>query len=92
MILHIINRSPFTTNHLKNCLEVISPEDALLFMDDGVYALQGDLLKNLPFKIHAIEMDLQARGLNGSNSSATLINYAQMVELVAKYPLSKTWF
>lgn len=92
MILHIINRSPFTSNHLKSCLEIISTEDALLLMDDGVYALQDSLLKNLPFKIHAIEIDLQARGLNASNSGVALINYEQMVELVTQYPLSKTWF
>lgn len=96
MILHLVSTSSFTDNHLANCLEIITPADALLLMGDGVYALTDSRIwEELPTikEVFAIEEDCLARAVKvPADRQWQLINFGEMVDVVARYPLSQSWF
>ena len=37
-MLHIVNKSPFQTSTLDTCLRMALPGNALLLIEDGIYA------------------------------------------------------
>jgi len=82
--LHLI----FSAEGLQSCLGIIQPEDALLLIEDGVYAVLGDSATRL----HAIEDDLVARGLQDLHAdNVQRIDYSGMVELVARHQPIVSW-
>ena len=47
-MLHIVNKSPFTTTSLESCLRVAKPGATILLIEDGVYgALDGSRVRTL---------------------------------------------
>lgn len=82
--LHMVNRS----SALAACLAVAADEDAVLLIEDGVYATLRAPVRPL----HAIEDDIRARGLTSRVDVAiTRIGYAEMVELTVKHQPIVSW-
>jgi len=95
MLLHTFNKSPYRTQTLTSCLELFSADDALVLLEDGVYAGTHPDLTNLLDKkrqVYAIEADVQARGLlDRMPAEIQIIDYAAFVALCCEYPKQKTW-
>jgi tRNA 2-thiouridine synthesizing protein B len=92
-ILHLVCRSPFESDALTRCLERAGAEDAVLLMENAVYAV----LKEVPAngKLYALLPDLEARGLDTEAATARtiqLVDYEGFVELTERYPLSLSWY
>ena len=67
-MLNTINKSPFANNSFETSSRFFQPGDPILFIEDGVYAVQAnnkfsntlrDILKNNP--VYALGPDLNAR-------------------------------
>ena len=98
-MLHIVNKSPFERNALDSCLRVAQPGNALLLIEDAVYAAVGgntmaDKVKAASdtVKIYALAPDLEARGMKGAVvAGVTLVDYGGFVDLVAEHPVVQSW-
>lgn len=90
--LHIINKAN-ASQGLSSCLRVMLPGDGLLLMEDGVYLAAQ--LPALPeaVRAHALQEDLQARGLAlpGEGTALFTVDYAGFVALVCAYARSVSW-
>ncbi len=99
-VLHIINKSPYDRNSLDTCLRMARPGSAILLIEDGVYAVQGNsaaatkvsrAMENNP--IYALQPDLQARGVSEANmlDGVKLVDYDGFVELTTEYDKLQSW-
>jgi len=99
-VLHIINKSPFDRNSLDTCLRMARPSSAILLIEDGVYAVQGNssaaskvkqALENHP--VYALQPDLQARGISEENmlDGVEMVDYDGFVKLTTEYDKSQSW-
>ena len=96
-ILHTVNQSPFTNNTLAQCLAYIDAGDAILLLEDGVYAAlssQSLAAQLTHTTCYAIKDDLKARGLLEQDRLVhiTLIDMNQFVELTTQYDLVQSWY
>lgn len=96
-ILHIVNKSPFTHSTLQSCLAVCSNQDAVLLMEDGVYAaLQTSELHSLTIqglKVYVLSCDAEARAISQKiSSSFQLINYEKFVQLTITHNCVQSWY
>ncbi len=93
--LHTLARSP-ASNLLTECQQLLAQNDALLFIEDGVYyASRTDLLGLIPGKrkIYALREDILARGL--SNKIAARVEVVSMhkfVKLCCEHKKVINWF
>jgi tRNA 2-thiouridine synthesizing protein B len=95
MILHTINKSPYSTSTLNDCLRLCSDGDAILFIEDGVYAVQqgAQTTKQYPtITFYALGPDLEARGLNTMQTDIITIDDNAFVELAIKYQKVQSWY
>ena len=66
MLLHVLNRSPATSEVYRQALAAMGPYDRLLLIEDGVQGAVGTLVARfagLEGRLYAQEEDLVARGL-----------------------------
>lgn len=95
-ILHIVNQSPFDKPCLEQCLQHYTDDDAIIFLENGVYSLlsayeASEQLKNKT--CYAIAADVDARGLNDQlNAGAKLISFNDFVHLCTEYDLTQSWY
>jgi tRNA 2-thiouridine synthesizing protein B len=98
-MLHIVNKSFAQTSALASCLRLSKAGQALLLIEDGVYAatqasaaasgLGGALAK---LKVYVLQPDVEARGMAGKLvDGVTAVDYAGFVELVAEHPTNQSW-
>lgn len=97
MILHIVNKSPYSNPALASCLRLISRDDALLLIEDGVYVGLGEAAElealDEAVPVYALVPDLAARGvLNALAPRIKAIEDRAFVELTLTYPKSQSWF
>jgi tRNA 2-thiouridine synthesizing protein B len=99
-MLHLIQKSPFQSQCLNECLKVASDTDSFLLMLDGVYALQSpdflnhDVITNNK-NIFILEDDLLARGLSIPEShekNISAIDYQKFVELTLNNSKTLSWY
>lgn len=88
MTLHIVNRSPYSANALIDCLASFAEGDALLLIEDGVYALGTEIAAKT---IYCLEVDAQARGLQ-IPENVEAIDDARWVELCTQHKPIVSWF
>ncbi|TQV73458.1 sulfurtransferase complex subunit TusB [Exilibacterium tricleocarpae] len=101
MILHTVNKSPFSHSLLEACLAIMGAKHSLLLLEDGVYGT----LKTSPMAaalaergragaIYALEADLRARGLTDTAllSCVKPIDYAGFVRLATEHSKVQSWF
>jgi tRNA 2-thiouridine synthesizing protein B len=97
-MLHIVNKSPFSSSTLDECLNV-AQGGALLLIEDAVYAatagsayesrLREALAK---FRVFVLQPDLEARGMGGSLlEGISPIDYSGFVDLVVENLNCQSW-
>ncbi|MEA1888273.1 MAG: sulfurtransferase complex subunit TusB [Pseudomonadota bacterium] len=97
--LHTINKSPFDRNSLDSCLRVISDGDAILLIEDGVYAATGtsfsDTVKAAAqsHSVYVLGPDLSARGMkeDGIVEGVKVVDYEGFVDLVTEHDKINSW-
>jgi tRNA 2-thiouridine synthesizing protein B len=98
-MLHIVNKSPSQTRTLDSCLRLAQAGDALLLIEDGVYAATtrspaaGAVRQAAArLKVYALQADLDARGVaTALLEGVTPIDYGGFVDLVAEHPNNQSW-
>lgn len=98
-MLHIVNKSHTQTNSLQSCLRLAKPGQAVLLIEDAVYAATAggadssgviEALANL--KVYALQPDVDARGMAGKLiDGVTAIDYAGFVDLVTEHSNNQSW-
>lgn len=84
--LHVVNKA----DALSDCLPLLANGDALLLIEDGVYAACADIDASVP--CHALADDLEARGLvNRIANAIEALSYDGFVELVERHQPIVTW-
>ncbi|WP_354623249.1 sulfurtransferase complex subunit TusB [Psychromonas sp. MME2] len=96
MILHTVNKSPFASFAIGDCLELLSDNDSLLLIEDAVIATAADHhyfaeLDKLSEqgRLFVLAADLDARGI--CNKIAKQCCYAEFVELAATHQSQLAW-
>ena len=97
-MLHTINKSPFETTTFETCIRFLVPGDPVLFIEDGVYAVQSGnkfsptierVLKTNP--VFALGPDLDARGIGDIADGVESVDYDGFVGLVEEHQVN-SWF
>jgi len=93
--LHTISKPP-SSGLLDSCLTNVNENDALLFIEDGVYyasKFSPDLKTPHYLELFSLEADIMARGLNQSIlNTIKIINYNDFVDLCVRYDKVVNWF
>lgn len=92
MTLHLIQKSPFTTSTLDDCLNMINPSDAILLMQDGAYAVNDSRLLSADHAVYVLTDDIEARGITTNNDQAKGISYSDFVELCTQHTNTISWY
>ncbi|WP_416140618.1 sulfurtransferase complex subunit TusB [Halomonas sp. HK25] len=96
MLLHILNRSPATSEVYRQALAAMGPDDRLLLIEDGVQGALGGLVDrfgDLQGRLHVLEEDLSARGLEPlCDASVALVDVEGFVTLTEEAQRTVSWF
>ncbi len=106
MLLHTVNKSAFDNNALGDCLQVVTANDAVLLIENGVYAAlnspQHDLdpiksIKQLSAngtRFYVLGADCEARGLDSSALQPVFntIDSVGFVALAAAASAIQSWY
>lgn len=100
MILHLVNKSPYSHGCLQESLKYLGEQDEVLLLEDGVIAcIESPALPNgfievvQQNKVYALTPDLVARGLADKvMSNIKVIDDQGFVELTLKHHKSMSWF
>ena len=94
-MLHTVNKSPHQSSCLSSCLRLAQPGDAILLIEDGVYAAmrgQYDMLDQ-SIKFYVLEPDAQARGIQQQLANGVeRVDYEGFVQLTAQHGTVQSWF
>jgi tRNA 2-thiouridine synthesizing protein B len=99
-ILHIVNKSPTDRYAFDTCFRMASPGDAILLIEDGVYAAQAnaEFASNITsrlddFSFYVLGPDVSARGLDDKPlvDGIHVVDYEGFVDLVAENDVTQSW-
>lgn len=99
-LLHTVNKSPFERSSLESCLRHAKDGSAILFIEDGVYALisggeHRSTLKQAAARcsLYALAPDLEARGIRSGQliNGIELVDYHGFVDLVVRHDRVQSW-
>lgn len=98
-MLHIVNKSPTQTGSLESCLRMALPGQAVLLIEDGVYAATAGSRSEAQVraatakvKVFALKPDMEARGVTArALDGVTLVDYGGFVDLVAEHGTPNSW-
>lgn len=96
MILHIVNKSPYSHQILKECLRVCIKQGSILFIEDGVLAAtdsplcQQLIIDHPQLNFYALKADIEARGLT-THEQISIIDDEGFVELVVTHDSVQSW-
>lgn len=99
-LLHTVNKSPFERNALESCLRYARAGSAILFIEDGVYALvrgaeHAKKVEKAGFNcpIFALKPDLDARGISQDRliDGVKLVDYHGFVDLAVDHDRVQSW-
>lgn len=98
-MLHIVNKSPDGAGALASCLRIAADGDAVLLIEDAVYAATDALAARcglagaMPrLKLFVLLPDLEARGIAVRRlPGIEPVDYGGFVELVAAHSTSQSW-
>lgn len=99
MILHTVNKSPLASGCLIACLRFVVPGDAIVLLEDGVYAAGRGVdcgfdyhFENTGPAVYAVSADIDARGLTRRlRDNVGVIDYDEFVSLCTQYDVIKNW-
>jgi len=97
--LHTVNKSPFEKNSCESCLGHATAGSAVLFYEDGVYAVtkgttvEAKLKGAQGVKLYALGPDLKARGIADDRviAGVQVVDYAKFVDLAAEHDKVVAW-
>ncbi|ARN75524.1 sulfurtransferase complex subunit TusB [Oceanicoccus sagamiensis] len=99
MILHTVNKSPFSDSSFTDCLKFCRAGSSVLLIEDGVYAGKkathySELIENhRDITFYALAVDVNARGLKQDiSTNITLISDSEFVELTVTHHSVQSWF
>ena len=95
-MLHLVNKSPYSTGSLKTASSIMKNGDSLLLIEDGVYGAvkNGKAASMLGgHKVSVLGPDLAARGITEDKliDGIEVIDYAGFVDLVAANDKVQSW-
>lgn len=94
-MLHLVFNSSYKTATTLELIDFVIPNDAIIFIEDGVYNILNDsLLDKLLAKtksIYYLENDVVARGLMPKIKESALINYLDLVRLTENNSQIISW-
>jgi len=94
-MLHTINKSPFSGDTFDTYIRFFQPGDPVLFIEDGVYAVQNGnkfsevlagVLQSNP--VYALKPDLDARGISELAVGVATVDYEGFVDLVEEHQVN----
>ena len=95
MILHKFSQSPFQSNSIQSNLALIADDDAVLLIENAVYAIKHaamlELLINRGSQLFILKEDCDARGLTNISDNIQQMDYAGFVELTLQYEKVVSW-
>lgn len=99
-VLHLVNRSPDDSRALEACLLRADAGDAVLLIEDGVYAAVGnasaETLRQAGNRValYVLTPDLAARGLEAAAIHPVIapVDYAGFVALTTRHNPIQSWF
>lgn len=90
--LHLVNRSPTESRALEQCLARCGAGDAVLLMEEAVYAVSGGLLVPDGVALYVLQPDLEARGLTGALPDGIVpVDYRGFVALTTRHQPILSW-
>jgi tRNA 2-thiouridine synthesizing protein B len=96
-ILHLVNKSPYDRNSLDTCVDFVRDGDAVLLIEDGVYAaVKGGAaaakLQGLA-DVSVLGGDLAARGfaVDKLADGVKVVDYADFVDMVEAKDKVQSW-
>lgn len=96
MLLHILNRSPATSDAYRQALTAMGPEDRLLLIEDGVQGAMTALVEHFAEaagRLYVLHDDLEARGLMPYLDAAVeVVDMAGFVTLTEQADQTLSWF
>lgn len=98
MRLHILCNSPHQGSTFADCLRHASENDAIILIQDAIYAIRQSQLFLDPFhdkglNIFALRPDCKARGIAVPESSLVKsVDDRGFVDLTASYQAVQSWF
>ncbi|MGX2039590.1 sulfurtransferase complex subunit TusB [Methylocaldum sp. MU1018] len=95
--LHLVNRSPAESRALECCLARVGKGDAVLLIEDAVYAARKGAAtapSGQGAAFYVLGPDLEARGVEFSEIAepVRIVDYGGFVELTVEYRLVQSWF
>ncbi len=85
-ILHLVNR----TAALQDCLKIAVADDAVLLIEDGVYAARAPT--DTQARVYALKEDVLARGLADRLATGiNLVGYEEFVQLASDHQPIVSW-
>ena len=85
-ILHIVNRAAT----LGDCLKIAAATDAVLLIEDGVYA--GRMQSSTQARVYALREDVLARGLTDRLAAHIyIVSYDEFVQLACDHQPIVSW-
>ncbi|GLX80411.1 hypothetical protein tinsulaeT_37510 [Thalassotalea insulae] len=91
--IHLLRSSPFAVQQASLMLTLLTPDDAIVLLDDGCYLNNHQLLADIlavTSNVYAITPHMTARALI-AHASIKKIHLAQLTELIFTYSNSVTW-
>ena len=99
-MLHTVNKSPFERNTLQSCLRVAKSGNAVLLIEDAVYAAmsEGEHASEITSRMddlnfYVLGPDVSARGLDNKPliEGLTVVDYGGFVDLVTEHDSVHSW-
>ena len=95
--LHIVNRAASSSHALQQCLDLASPGDAVLLIEDGVYSALPRIFSGIDLTsgvtVSVLATDVDARGLEGRLTAAVAsVDYDGFVTLTEQHNPVMSWF
>ena len=96
MVLHTLNAPPASAAFL-DFLRVVSPDDAVLLLGDGVYAAVAGTqarrqLESCGAELHVLRADAAAAGIMALVGAIDVVDFAGFVALTERYPRQMGWY
>jgi len=93
--LHIVRQSAFSTNDFYQCVQVLGKNDVIVFVDDGCYNLQHNLIDSIDInkyiQLKVIKQHANARAIIINEEIFTQISMADLVSLSFENDRVITW-
>lgn len=99
-MLHTVNKSPYGSDSLAVCVDYAQSGDAILLIEDGVYAARAGGQSEAAVKsgqakakVYALGPDLKARGIAADKlvDGVEVVGYDGFVELAAANDKVQSW-